>query len=178
MIKKNLIRYTVFFLSVSSLFLACPGKKPASVELTGDFGIGRSSNTTNMAFGFRNTGTDRLTTLTGRLVIEDTAGGEDILFPFVMSSVKRMTYSEETGRFEPEPFYVDPGETIQKISDRIHVHKNRIIIDFYHPSYWAYPGSDSGMYKFLHSLLSTGRVSELSKKYQEVNNIKGSDGIC
>jgi hypothetical protein len=51
------------------------------------------------------------------------------------------------------PIY-DGNKTIVPISKRIYKHGSRMIIDFYHPGYYAFRGGQSGLYDKLKELLS------------------------
>jgi hypothetical protein len=42
---------------------------------------------------------------------------------------------------------------IVQINDRVYKHGNRLIIDYYHPAYWAYKGGASGLYDKLCEIL-------------------------
>lgn len=49
----------------------------------------------------------------------------------------------------------DGNNTMQQVSDRVHVHGDRVVLDYYHPGYFSAKGGELGLYNMLASIVST-----------------------
>ena len=53
------------------------------------------------------------------------------------------------------------NEKIVKITDKIYKHKNRIIIDFYHPGWWQCKGGQEALYNKLKNIVNKENIIEM-----------------
>jgi hypothetical protein len=74
-------------------------------------------------------------------------------------------------------FYRDifPNEIVEKLGDRIYRHGSMIIIDFYHPGYWQFPGGQKGLFRRLNQVLGENGVLEAMRSTFESRNVAHKD---
>ena len=53
----------------------------------------------------------------------------------------------------------DKLESVSKLADKVYIHNNRLVIDFFHPGYFAAKGGERGLYDQLFQILNSPKVA-------------------
>ncbi|MBN1864260.1 MAG: hypothetical protein JW808_05110 [Victivallales bacterium] len=68
------------------------------------------------------------------------------------------------GTFAPYHAIYDGNNTIREISRQVHMHGDRVVVNFYHPGWWQCPGGEKGLYGRLQDAIGDSSVIEAMKK--------------